>query len=146
MSDHISIASFDAIEPAQILAGRLSAEGIPAIADSDAAEQLLRFYNPHPRAHCHVLVPKANIATALQRIKELDESEGLLKSAVRCPQCHSSQVEFPQFSRNTIIGAMPSIAAAAGLIDREFYCVACHFTWPPAVDPATEIPAGKGLL
>ena len=146
MSDHLSIASFDDFELATRLAGRLSAEGIAATAQSDATDQLLRFYNPHPRAHCHVLVPKAEMETALQRLREIDAREGVLDGATKCPECGSSQVEFPQFSRHTIVGAIPAIVAAAGIIEREFYCAACQFTWAPANDAADDAATGKDLL
>ena len=146
MSDHISVASFDEHEEAQTLADRLLAEGFDATMQNDSAEQFWKFYNMHPRAHCHVRVPKGVVDAALRRLSELDAAEGILKSAVRCPECRSSQVEYPQFSRGTIVGALPSIAAAAGIIERQFYCSACHFTWPPAEDPVDTVPAGKDLL
>ena len=146
MSDQVSIASFDEFEFAERLAARLAAEGFQATAQSDAAEQFWKFYNLHPRAHCHVRVPKDDIDAALNRLKELDASEGVLKSAIRCPDCGSTRVEYPQFSRSTIIGAMPSIAAAVGLIDRNFYCSACHFTWAPTTDAVETVSAGKDML
>lgn len=146
MSDHVSIASFDEQDQAQALADRLLAEGFDATTQNDSAEQFWKFYNMHPRAHCHVRVPKAVVDAVLLRLKELDASENVLQSAVRCPECRSTRVEFPQFSRGTIVGALPSIAAAAGLIERQFYCSACHFTWPPATDPVDTVPAGKDLL
>ncbi len=148
MSEYLPIASFDEQQPAEALARRLSEEGFEGISSNDAADQLLRFCNLHPRAHCHVQVPGPRLEAALQRLKELDQSEpALLASAIRCPECGSFQVEFPQFSRKTVVGAIgPALAAAAGLVDREFYCTACQFSWPPTSDPAETVPIGKDLL
>ena len=146
MSDHISIASFAEHEEAQALADRLLAEGFDATIQDDSVEQFWKFYNMHPRAQCHVCVAKAVVDAALQRLSELDAAEDVLQTAVRCPEYRSSQVEYPQFSRGTIVGALPSIAAAAGIIKRQFYCSSCHFTWPPAADPVDTVPAGKDLL
>ena len=82
----------------------------------------------------------------LRRLKELDATEKVLRLAVCCPSCGSSQVEFPQFSRKTIVGAvLPALAAAAGIVERHFYCAACQFTWAPAPDPATAVPLGKDM-
>src|SRR4030095_9378091 len=61
---------------------------------------------------------------------KLDRTNGVLSQAVRCPECGSMRIEYPQFSRRTIMGALPSALAAAGVIERDFYCEACHFTWP----------------
>lgn len=146
MTDHLSIASFDEFPLAEGLAARLSKEGFHATAESDAEEQFWRLYNLHPRAHCHVCVPMAHVEAALAKLAELDVTEGVLEGAVRCPDCGSSRIEFPQFSRNTIMGALPALAATAGFVDRRFYCCACHFTWAPGTDPVDTVPAGKDLL
>ena len=135
MSTHIPIASFKYLEPAQSLALRLTAEGFEAISSDDSAEQLLQFINPHPHAQFHTLVPAEKVDAVLLWLKE-HADEHVLKSAIRCPDCGSSQVEYPQFSRKTLMGSVvPAMAAAVGIIDREFYCTVCHFTWSPPVDP-----------
>lgn len=132
IKDMVPIASFEESEPAKNLAQRLGEEGFGATTDNDAGEQLLRFCNPHPHAQWHVMVPPDKFDEALKRLKELDAAEQVLRFAIRCPDCGSTEVEYPQFSRNTIVGAIvPAAAAALGLIERQFYCVACHFTWSP---------------
>ena len=144
MSQHLPIASFDESEPADALARRLRAEGFGAITSNDSAEQLLQCLNPHPRAQNHVLVPGEQIEAALRRLKELDASEQVLRFAICCPDCGSSQVEYPQFSRKTLVGAiLPALAAAAGIVERLFYCAACHFTWTPAENAAKTVQPGN---
>ena len=139
----VPIAAFEESEPAETLAHRLCDEGFGAITNNDAAEQLLRFCNPHPHGQWHVLIPPEKIDDALTRLKELDATEQILRLAIRCPDCGSTQVEYPQFSRNTILGALPVAAAAAvGLIERQFYCTACHFTW----SPTEVVPGGKDSM
>ena len=128
----IPIASFETSEPAETLARRFCEEGYGAITDNDTGEQFLRFCNPHPHAQWHVMVPPEKFDEALKRLKELDAAEQILRLAIRCPDCGSTEVEYPQFSRNTIVGAIiPAAAAAIGLVERQFYCTACHFTWSP---------------
>ena len=131
MSDYTSIAAFDDEESAKALAKRMSDDGVEAISNSDSAEQLMMFYNPHPRAQHHVLVSGQNLEMALQWLSRLDANDPVMASAIRCPDCGSTRIEFPQFSRKTIVGSLPSIGAALGLIKRQFYCTACHFTWGP---------------
>jgi len=62
-----------------------------------------------------------------------------LAQAVRCPECGSSNIEFPQFSRRTLMGALPAALAATGIIAQEFYCESCHFTWPAVTKPQPEV-------
>ena len=129
------IASFEDAAPAEDLARRLSEEGIGAVTNNDAGEQLLRFFTPHPHAQWHVLVPSDKVQEALDKLRALDASEQILRFAIRCPDCGSTQIEYPQFSRNTLVGNIVPVAAAAlGLVDREFYCTSCHFTWPPPAE------------
>jgi len=145
VSSYLQIASFDQFAPAEALAQRLCEDGLEAIARSDTAEQLLMYCNAHPRGQCHVLIPGDKLEAALKRMKELDASEQVLRSAIRCPDCGSTLVEYPQFSRKTILGAVvPAAVAAMGLIERQFYCTACHFLWSPKADPHT-VPVGKDL-
>lgn len=128
----VPIASFEDSDPAKALAQRLCEEDFGATTDNDSGEQFLRFLNPHPHAQWHVLVPPEKFNEALKRLKELDATEQILRLAIRCPDCGSTEIEYPQFSRNTIVGAIfPAAAAAVGLIERQFYCTACHFTWAP---------------
>lgn len=138
------IASFEDAAPAEDLARRLSEEGFGAITNNDAGEQLFRFFTPHPHARWHVLVPPDKVQEALDRLRVLDASEQILRFAIRCPDCGSTQVEYPQFSRNTLVGnIVPAAAAALGLVEREFYCTACHFTWPPPAEVSESRDAAR---
>ncbi len=136
MSDHTSIAAFDDAESAKALAVRMNEAGIEAFVNSDSAEQLLMFYTPDPRAEHHVLVPGPQLENALQWLSQLGANDPILQTAIRCPDCGSTRIEYPQFSRKTIVGSLPSIGAALGLIERQFYCTTCHFTWSPTAPRA----------
>ena len=87
------------------------------------------------RVHSH----EADSAHA--RLKEWHETEGALADAVHCPECGSSKIEFPQFSRRTLMGALPAALAATGVIAQEYYCESCHFTWPDTVPVEPELDA-----
>ena len=59
--------------------------------------------------------------------------------SLKCPECGSSRIEFPQFSRRTLMGALPAALAATGVIAQEYYCESCHFTWPAEVKAEPEL-------
>jgi hypothetical protein len=62
---------------------------------------------------------------------EWDASEGILREAIRCPECQSLQVHYPQFAHRSLIpNLMMGFLARIGLIEKEYYCENCHYTWP----------------
>jgi len=78
-------------------------------------------------------VPAGQFEQAHRDLMAWDAAEGVLREAIRCPECRSLRVEYPQYSRksilpNLLIGFMTLIGATK----KEFYCQDCHFTWPKA--------------
>jgi hypothetical protein len=54
-----------------------------------------------------------------------------LNAAIRCPECKSLLVDYPQVTRkffftNLAIG----LFAELGLVEKDYYCEACHYMWP----------------
>jgi len=129
MPEFISIAAFNEREPAEELAERLRNAGFESEVFDESIEQKWHLMQIRPHAHMRVRVAESQSERALQQLQEWGKA-GLLERAVRCPECGSTRVEYPQFSRRTIMGALPAIAAAAGMIERDYYCEACHYTWP----------------
>ena len=130
MAQIMTLVSFNDLASAEALAARLRAANIDADVRDDSGEQKWKLFNLHPRAHMQVVVPEQQHERASAQIQEWDRTDGALALAVICPECRSTRIEFPQFSRRTVLGALPAVAAAAGLIEQNFYCEACHFTWP----------------
>ena len=130
MAQIMTLVSFNELASAEALAGRLRAANFQAEVRDDSGEQKWKLFNLHPRAHMQVVVPEEQHERASAQIQEWDRTDGALALAVICPECRSTRIEFPQFSRRTVLGALPAVAAAAGLIEQNFYCEACHFTWP----------------
>src|SRR5437763_3461106 len=76
-------------------------------------------------------VPADRFERAYQLLLEWDAAEGALRGAIRCPECRSLRVDYPQYSHksalpNLLVGFLANI----GAVDKEFYCQDCHFTWP----------------
>lgn len=148
MEQLITIATFNERDAADTVASRLREAGFSADVYDESNEQKWKLFNLKPRAHLRVRVHTSDEAGALEKLKSWN-GDAVLARAVHCPQCDSSRIEFPQFSRRTIMGALPAALAATGLIEQDFYCEACHFTWPaeePAAGPEVDIlnwPKGK---
>ena len=139
MEQLITVATFNEREPADQIAARLRESGFSAEVYDESHEQKWKLFNLHPRAHLRVRVHSGEEERALALLAEIGSTEPALAQAVKCPECGSSRIEFPQFSRRTILGALPAALAATGVIAQEFYCESCHFTWPPEVKPDPEL-------
>ena len=148
MEQLITVATFNEREPADEIAARLRKAGLSAEVYDESNEQKWKLFNLKPRAHLRVRVQMFEEVGAHEQLRQWANDEAMLK-AVHCPECGSSRIEFPQFSRRTIMGALPAALAATGVIDQQFYCESCHFTWPaepPKPGQETDIlnwPVGK---
>jgi len=98
-----------------------------------------------PLAAIHVEVRQPDYLPARKLIHEWEKSRGVLKDAVRCPECASSRVEFPQITRKFLSPVVQVAFMALHLMPREFYCMDCQFTWPKdkPVEPITTSSAGR---
>lgn len=137
----MTVATFNSEPPAEALKDRFLDAGLRAELQDESGTQALFFSTGSPRAHMRVLVPKLDNERALKLMKEWDAQDGVLREAVRCPQCGSSQVEYPQFSRHTGMAFFFGLLAAVHIIPREYFCEDCKFEWPdktpvkPNLDP-----------
>lgn len=141
MAQLMSIAAFDYLEPAERLAARLREAGFETEVQDESAAQKWQLYNLHPRLQFRVMTREENAVAVTKLINAWDAEDGALALAARCPECSSLRIEYPQFSRRTLMGALPAALAAAGVIERDFYCEACQFTWPEAESPMPELDA-----
>lgn len=143
MEQLLRVASFNETESAEAVATRLNQAGFHADVHDESDQQKWHLFNLAPRAHLHVRVPQDEEARVIAQLKEwIASGEDAAAKAVRCPECGSFRVEYPQFSRKTLMGALPAALAAAGVIERDYYCESCHFTWPaepPKADPDLDI-------
>jgi hypothetical protein len=78
-------------------------------------------------------VPPHDFERAERLLHDWDASEGALRDAIRCPECRSLQVEYPQFTENSLLtNFIIGLGAELGLVERDYYCAHCHYTWPKA--------------
>jgi rubrerythrin len=140
MEQLITIATFNETAPAERLIARLREAGFQPDLQDESEEQKWKLFNLTPRAHLRVRVHSSEEDRALAQL-EAWKDDAILAAAVRCPECGSSRVVFPQFSRKTLVGALPAAMAAAGVIEQHYFCEACNFTWPgepPGPEPELD--------
>jgi hypothetical protein len=128
--DTIVAATFNERSKAELLKRRLEEMHIPAEIHDDSTIERLWFVDK-PLAAVHLKVRTDDGEKASTLLQEWDKTDGALRDAVRCPECGSPCVQYPQYAHKSVL---PNIfgAVAAGLhfIEKEFYCTSCHYTWP----------------
>ena len=142
MDSLTKLAAFNELEPADALVARLRSSGLEADVHDESNQQKWQLWNLSPHAHLHVRVSVDQEEKAHERLTAWAAEAGTDLGALRCPDCGSFKIEYPQFSRKTLVGALPAALAAAGVIERGYYCEACHLTWPaepPKPEPALDI-------
>lgn len=75
-------------------------------------------------------VPAEQFEGAERFLSELDAGS-TFRDAIRCPECHSLRVDYPQFAQHSLLTNLAlGTAAELGLVEKDYYCEQCHFTWP----------------
>jgi hypothetical protein len=131
MKNTITLATFNEAIGAQPLVARLWEAGIRAeIHDESKLERL--WFVRKPLAGVRIEVHPDDFEKAARLVREWDAADHALHDAVRCPECGSSRVEYPQFTRKFVTPNLVGLLSAMGLVEKEFYCQDCHHTWLPA--------------
>jgi hypothetical protein len=116
----IAIALFSRRSNAEPFQKRLSEAGISAEIHDAAAM---------PGARLEV--PVDQFERAHELMLNWDANESGVPGAIRCPECRSLRVEYPQYSHKSILpNLLVGILANIGAMRKEFYCQDCHYTWP----------------
>jgi hypothetical protein len=126
----VPVASFGQRAKAESLRQRLLGAGIQA--EIQTEEDLTKHWLAAGREPLALLeVPAAHYDRARQLLHEWDVAEGGLGDAIHCPECKSLRVLYPQFTRKFFLpNLVMGVAASIGLVEKEYYCEECHFTWP----------------
>ena len=126
----IPVAMFNERAKAEPLRERLAGCGIPAEIHDELRWEKLWFVSK-PSTGVRLEAPSDQYERAIDLLLEWDAAEGALREAIHCPECKSFRVEYPQFTRKFLI---PNLAlgplSALGLVEKEYYCQDCHYTWP----------------
>jgi hypothetical protein len=125
----LTVATFNEYEEAEPLTRRLENAGIKAEIYDERKVQKWYFLAP-ALAGIRLRVPKEKHSAAREMLDHWNATDGALGHAISCPECGSSRIEYPQFSRHFLWGGIAAVFAALGCFQRKFFCKQCQFTWP----------------
>lgn len=136
----VPVATFNELAPARRLQQRLAQAGFASFLRDESRLERLWFLS-EPLAAFHVEVLPPDYLAVRQAIRQWDAADGVLSQAVRCPDCGSARVEYPQITRKFLTPVVEALLMAVHWLPREFYCLDCQFTWParPRVEPERDL-------
>ncbi|MBA2586893.1 MAG: DUF2007 domain-containing protein [Chthoniobacterales bacterium] len=124
----VTIATFNEPAKAKRLKERLKVAGIKADVHNEGVLQAVAFMSK-PQANAKVLVIEEDFEAANKLLLEWEASDPEIGSALRCPQCKSPRIEYPQLTRKFLTPSLTSVLFALKIFQKEFYCQDCQFTW-----------------
>jgi len=126
----VSVALFSGRCAAESIRDRLIQAGFEARIAEESWLQRLWFVRKE-EAGVRVEVPADQRERAEKLLLDRDAAAGILREGIRCPECRSLRVQYPQFARHSsLTNIMLGLAAAIRVVEKEYYCENCHFTWP----------------
>jgi predicted Zn-ribbon and HTH transcriptional regulator len=130
----VTIATFNEPAKAKHLKTRLLEAGVKADVHNEGHLQQMAFMSK-PQANAKVLVDEEHFERANQLMLEWEATDPEIGYAIRCPQCKSPRIEYPQLTRKFMTPWLASVLFAVKIFPKEFYCQDCHFTWGKDGDP-----------
>ena len=128
--NRMPVALFSHRDKAEPLRRRLEEKGVKAEIHDELRLEKLWFVSK-PSCGARLEVPADQFERAYQCVVALDAEEGALRDTIRCPECKSLRVDYPQFTRKFLIPNLAmGLMAAVGAVEKEYYCEDCHYTWP----------------
>src|SRR4030095_8383727 len=125
----VTIATFNEPEKARRLKRRFHDAGLKADVYNEAPLQQVGFMS-RPQATAKAMGEETDVEKAESLMVEWEAIDPDISAAlIRCPQCGSSNIEYPQMTRKFMTPALVGILCALKIIPKEFYCLDCHFTW-----------------
>lgn len=128
----VTIATYNEPAKAKRLKEKFRAAGVKADVHNDANLQTYAFMSK-PKANAHVMVDEKDFSRAQELMVEWETADPDI-AALRCPQCNSTRIHYPQMSRKFLTTGMAAILLALKVFPKEYYCEDCHFTWTDEVE------------
>ena len=134
----VTIATFNEQSKARHLRDRLQQAGVSADIIGEGHLQRVAFMSK-PQANVKVLVEEEDFEKAQRLMVDWESTDPDIAAAViRCPQCGSSRIEYPQLTRKFLTPSLASILFALKIFPKEFYCHSCHNTWSAEAEKEVE--------
>jgi len=130
----VTIATFNEPDKAKRFKQRFQEAGIKA--DVHNERHLQMAFMSRPQANAKVMVDDSEFERSQNLMIEWESSDPDVAAAIiRCPQCGSSNIEYPQMTRKSLPPALVALFCAIKIIPKEFYCQDCHYTWSNEEEP-----------
>lgn len=124
----VTIATFNEPAKAKHLKQRFAEAGLDADIHNEARMQHVMLSDA--QANAKVMVEEKDFPKAQELLTDWEASDPDIKMAVRCPQCQSPRVQYPQLARRfPFVPGLAAILFGLGVFPKEFYCEDCHYTW-----------------
>lgn len=123
----VTIATFNEPAKAKHLKERLHQSGVKADVHNEGQMQAAMMAKP--MANAKVLVEENDFEKAHQLMVDWESTDPEVGAAIRCPNCQSPRIEYPQMTRRFRLPWIANLLFAMKLFDKEFYCRDCQFTW-----------------
>lgn len=133
----VTIATFDEAAKAKHLKKRFEEVGVKADLHNEGRLQAVATMS-QPHANAKVLVTEEDFERANTLLMEWEATDPEIGAAIRCPQCKSPRIEYPQMTRKFLTPWLASILFALKIFPKEFYCQDCHFTWGKDGEPLPQ--------
>jgi mono/diheme cytochrome c family protein len=127
--NRIRIALFNNRAHAEAIRDRLMQASIPAECHDEPRLARLWFASK-AMAGVRLEVPAQSRERSTRLIGEWDAHGGAMSNAIRCPECGSFRVDYPQFTQKSLLTNLAmGLIAELRLIEKEYYCEDCHCMW-----------------
>jgi len=123
----VTIATFNEPAKARHLRDRLQQSGVKADVHNEGQMQAAMLSKP--MANAKVLVTEQDFEKAHGLMVDWETNDPDVGAALRCPNCQSPRIEYPQMTRRFRLPWVANLLFAIKLFDKEFYCRDCQFTW-----------------
>lgn len=128
--NRIRLALFRDANAAAAVRERLVGAGIHAEVHDELQLERLWFVSKSI-AGVRLEVPFEQLESATKLLSDWSILSDLLLKVVCCPQCGSLRVDYPQFTRKSLLTNLAiGLMAELRLIERDYYCEECHCMWP----------------
>lgn len=124
----VTIATFNEPAKAKHLKDRLQEAGVKADVYNEGQMQAVAFMGK-PQANAKVMVEEHDFQKAHEFMVEWEPNDPQIGAALRCPNCQSPRIEYPQMTRRFFTPWLANVLFALRIVEKEFYCRDCQNTW-----------------
>jgi hypothetical protein len=127
--NRMTVALFPNHASAEPARKRLTDGGIHAESHDELRLAKLWFVSKH-ESGVRLEVPADEFERA-ENILQEHETELATRDAIRCPECASFRIQYPQATQKSMLtNLFMGLAAEVRLVERLYYCEECHCNWP----------------